>query len=185
MMEGADQFCPIEPGSPLASPEFEAFYRLWDTARGDAPLPHMRALQPASIPPRFLPHITVIGVENDATRFVIRLAGSAIREIAQIEMTGWEIDEEHSDPIELNISQASLDRMKWAVANRKPYCLGAQARWSERDMLSQRTLVLPYAGDDGRVQRFLTLNDLAIAEDPCATCAARNCAPKLRVASVH
>lgn len=176
MPQGKDQFCPIEAGSPLASPSFAAFYKHWDEARDGADLPHMSHLRPSTIPPRFLPYITIIGVENEGTRFVFRLAGSAIREITNLEMTGWEVDQDKSEPADLVGAEACFGRMKWAVANRKPYCLGAQARWTGQDLLAQRTLVLPYAGDDGSVQRFLTLNDLEYAEDPCLTCPARPCA---------
>ena len=176
MHYSADQFCPIDQGDTLASPRFAAFYKRWDDARGDADMPHMSCIRPAEIPPDFLPHVTIIGVENGGTRFVIRLAGSGIQEIAHVEMTGWQVDEKTSDPVELEMSRASLNRMKWGVQNHKPYCLGARALWSGNDMLAQRTLVLPYAGDDGTVQRFLTLNDLEITEDPCHSCTRKNCA---------
>jgi len=176
MPEGADKLCPVGPGSKLASDNFEAFFQRWDEARGGNDLPHMSHIRPTEIAPRFLPHITIIGVENEGTRFVIRLAGSAIRDVSSVEMTGWEVDEAKQDPVPLPASQASLERMKWSIANRQPYCLGAQARWSGNDMLAQRTLVLPYVGDDGTVQRFLTLNDLEFTPDPCHSCPMNTCA---------
>ncbi|MGD1934011.1 MAG: PAS domain-containing protein [Candidatus Phaeomarinobacter sp.] len=182
MQNGAAQFCPIEIGGKLATPDFTAFYQRWDEARGGADLPHKSHIRPAEIAPRFLPYITIIGVENHGTRFVIRLAGSAILETTRVEMTGWQVDEAQpkpqQEPFSIDDSQASLERMKWSMSNRAPYCMGARASWSGDDMLVQRTLVLPYVGDEGTVERFLTLNDLEYADDPCRNCEARDCKAK-------
>jgi len=175
MSTGGDQFCPIETEGNLASASFAEFYHRWDTARGDADLPHLSKIQPAAIPPKFLPHITIIGVENEGTRFVIRLAGSAISDISNVEMTGWEADEAKPLPTPTDGSQASVERLKWSMTNRRPYCMGGPARWSGNDMLTQRTLVLPYVGDDNRVERFLTLNDLEFSGNSCESCEAVAC----------
>lgn len=168
-----DRFCKVTSADQLASDGFAAFYRRWDAARGDKDMPHVSAIQPTSIDPCFLPHITIIGVEDAGSRFVMRLAGSAIREITNVEMTGWEVDENRPDIVPSVGAESALARMQRAVANRQPYCLAAPARWSGKDMLSQRTLVLPYAGDDGEVRRFLTLNELEFTDTPCDGCPAR------------
>ncbi len=173
MITGGDNFCPIETDGELASASFAEFYQRWADARGDADLPHLSRIQPAAIPPKFLPYITIIGVENQGTRFVIRLAGSAISEISHVEMTGWEADEAKSLPTQTDGSQASVERLKWSITHRRPYCMAGPARWSGNDMLTQRTLVLPYVGDDNQVERFLTLNDLEYVEDPCLSCRAQ------------
>ncbi|MDW3098375.1 MAG: PAS domain-containing protein [Alphaproteobacteria bacterium] len=175
MSTGGDQFCPIETGGNLASANFAEFYRRWDTARGDADLPHLSKIQPAAIPPKFLPYITIIGVENEGTRFVIRLAGSAISDISHVEMTGWEADESKPMQTPTDGSEASVERLKWSITHRRPYCMGGPARWSGNDMLTQRTLVLPYVGDDNRVERFLTLNDLEFGDNSCESCEAVSC----------
>jgi hypothetical protein len=175
MSTGGDQFCPIDTDGKLASASFAEFYQRWDTARGDADLPHLSKIQPAAIPPKFLPHITIIGVENQGTRFVIRLAGSAISDISNVEMTGWEADEAKPKPTPTDGSQASVERLKWSITNRRPYCMAGPARWSGNDMLTQRTLVLPYVGDDNQVERFLTLNDLEFNTDGCESCEAAAC----------
>lgn len=175
MSTGGDRFCPIETGDKLASAGFAEFYQRWQDASGDADLPHLSKIQPAAISPKFLPYITIIGVENQGTRFVIRLAGSAISDISHVEMTGWEADEAKPQPTSTDGSQASVERLKWSMANRKPYCMAGPARWSGNDMLTQRTLVLPYVGDDNTVERFLTLNDLEFNANGCESCEAAVC----------
>ncbi len=167
-----DQFCPIHSGDELASPDFAVFYQRWDAARGAARMPHISCIQPATIPPHILRQVSIIGVENNGTRFVVRLAGSELQERSQVEMTGRTVDSHASEPAELEASPDTIEHLKWCCDNQRPYCVGGAARWSGKDMLAQRMIVLPYAGDDGSVERLLTLTKLDITDDPCKACEA-------------
>jgi len=171
-----DKFCPIHTGDELASPDFALFYQRWDAARGAARMPHKSSIQPASIPPHIIKQVSIIGVENNGSRFVVRLAGSELQERGKVEMTGRAVDLETSDPVELEASPDTIEHLKWCCENERPYCVGGAARWSGQEMLAQRMIVLPYAGDDGSVERLLTLSKLDITDDPCRACEATHAA---------
>lgn len=167
-----DQFCPIHAGDELASREFALIYQHWNAARGATLIPHKSCIRPASLPPHILKQVSIIGVENNGARFVVRLAGSELQERGHVEMTGWMVHADTSVTTGLEASPDTIEHLKWCCDNKTPYCVGGAARWSGRDMLVQRMIVLPYAGTDGSVERLLTLTKLDIADDPCKTCEA-------------
>jgi len=167
-----DQFCPIHSGDALASPDFALIYQRWHAARGAARMPHMSSIQPAGIPPHILRQVSIIGVENNGSRFVVRLAGSELQERGKVELTGRAVNSQTSEPVELEASPDTIEHLKWCCENERPYCVGGAARWSGQEMLAQRVIVLPYAGDDGSVERLLTLSKLDITDDPCRACEA-------------
>ncbi|MEP0068464.1 PAS domain-containing protein [Pyruvatibacter sp.] len=185
MRVNEDQFCPIHTGDELASPDFALFYQRWNAARGAARMPNKSCIQAASIPPHILKQVSIIGVENNGRRFVIRLAGSELRERGQIEMTGRSVGSEASTPAELEASPDTLEHLKWCCDNQQPYCVGGAARWSGREMLAQRMIVLPYCGDDGSVERLLTLTKLDVTDDPCRSCEATHCSDDASANTPH
>lgn len=167
-----DRFCAIESADELDDAGFRQMYAAWDAARAEGGLPRAADLRPAALPPRLLPYVAVLGVQDgpDGTELVFRLAGSAVREATGVEITDVRVDDARfpaDAPASVVGARARID---WCIETGKPYCACGWTGWSEKDYVAHRLLALPYADDGGRVRRIVYLMQFGIGEAGCGTC---------------
>lgn len=125
-------------------------YRYWQEARGRDPLPRASALDPLKIPRRVLANFTVIEVIVPGPRFLVRLTGSIIRDAAGQDYTGQMVDQ-MPGAVEV------VERFKWCVLNRRPYCARSPLNWSENDFRNYEALVLPFGEPEGRIEKLASV----------------------------
>src|SRR5689334_25417586 len=71
----------------------QLIYGYWLTQRGSRPMPRRSDLDPADIPPRLLPGITLVDVVPDPRRYVYRLVGTMEAEVRGFDPTGKSVVE--------------------------------------------------------------------------------------------
>jgi hypothetical protein len=71
----------------------QLIYGYWLTQRGSRPMPRRSDLDPADIPPRLLPGITLVDVVPDPRRYVYRLVGTMEAEVRGYDPTGRSVAE--------------------------------------------------------------------------------------------
>jgi len=68
-------------------------FAYWDGQRGDRPMPSRRDIDPLNIEPAVLPYVLLTEVRQGGQRFYYRLAGTALSNIAGMQMSGRYLDE--------------------------------------------------------------------------------------------
>ncbi len=71
----------------------QLIYGYWLTKRGSRSMPGRSDLDPAEIPPRLLPGITLVDVVPDPRRYVYRLVGTMEAEVRGYDPTGKSVGE--------------------------------------------------------------------------------------------
>src|SRR3569623_3353232 len=75
------------------SANLQRIYAYWETKRGARLMPRRADLDPAEIPPRLLPGITLVDVVADPRRYVNRLVGTMEAEVRGYDPTGKSVAE--------------------------------------------------------------------------------------------
>jgi hypothetical protein len=75
------------------SANLQQIYAYWQSKRGGRPMPRRADLDPAEIPPRLLPGITLVDVVPDHRRYVYRLVGTMEAEVRGYDPTGRSVAE--------------------------------------------------------------------------------------------
>jgi hypothetical protein len=71
----------------------QRIYAYWEAKRGSRSMPRRADLDPAEIPPRLLPGITLVDVVPDPRRYVYRLVGTMEAEVRGHDPTGKSVAE--------------------------------------------------------------------------------------------
>lgn len=138
----------------LTSPKIAALARYWEEKRGGRPMPLWSDIDPAEIKP-LLPHLLVSRYEWNPFRVRYVLVGTWLADFAGGDFTGRYLDE-------LDFSGEDTDWMKHHrqfVAEAKPtfgVCRFVAQSGLERDYESA---MFPIAGEDGKVERALAIED--------------------------
>jgi hypothetical protein len=139
------------PGAErMVAPPLAFLASAWDELTRDAPLPHIRQIDPFRLRPA-LGHIMLIEPVEDGRDFRYRLYGSIIAGISKLDMTGRFASEHPASPhvTELSIAtyRAQLRRPEPVYMTRNPQGAKHTRRWQR--------LALPFVDDSGRIARFL------------------------------
>ena len=130
----------------LRTPEQRAVHGYWLEARGEAPFPPSEAIDPLRLPKSALPMIGYMEpVEPDD--FVIRVAGTGIRDAVGIEFTGRKISA-------LPGAEGALERFLWCQREGRPYFTEGPIAWANQHYRIYSVLALPY-GSGTRVTRIM------------------------------
>lgn len=121
----------------------------WHSCSVDGAIPRRDAFTPVAIP-QLLPNISLIDVEP-AGRFLIRLAGTQLREVFDREVTGLHVSE-----LERMSSAGYWQRACSSVVETGLPMQGAiKSPRVTKDHLVQFWLRLPFAADDGSIRQLL------------------------------
>lgn len=143
MRTGADlQALDLEP--------FRRFYQYWLDARGTRRMPPVSAIDPLKLPRDQLPLMMVIESDPVDGRPRIRLAGTALREATERELTGCHLDT-------LPNGDAIARRLHHCCTAAEPYTITADARWCGTQCRAYSALVLPFGSENGEVERLVAL----------------------------
>lgn len=117
----------------------------WHACRGDRPLPAKASFDPTRVPRPLLPMVFVS--ENLGEDWLIRLAGTAYRELYEREITGMRLADlvPHSEGGQRLWADYGL-----AVEKRQPVFTDAHMTWRRSGRLVRyNRVLLPFAADDG------------------------------------
>lgn len=78
---------------PTCRPETVLLYNYWQSKCGDRKMPRRADIDPAEIPPRLLPCVSIVDVVPDARRYVYRLVGTADVQVRGNDPTGKSVTE--------------------------------------------------------------------------------------------
>jgi len=112
-------------------------------------LPGTYDIDPLDLPARLLPYLLIIDV--DGSRFRHRLVGSGLVRALGFDFTGTYVDEVFSG----DQCRATLERYRNAVEKGRPVYGYADYVRSDGLKIRNSLLALPYADDDGTVNRLL------------------------------
>ncbi len=134
----------------LALPCQREVFAYWSSLCGERRMPARDAFRPAKIIRR-LPTISLIDVCGEPARYRVRLAGTGLREVFGLELTGREIDEL---PI---ADQPGYWRgvYETVTASGRPAHGFAALSWRGRPNVVQAWLRLPMSDDGDRVNMVL------------------------------
>ncbi len=133
----------------IVGASLRTLYGLWLAARRDGALPGRADFDPLEMPPAVLPWITIFDVEPDPLRFLVRIVGTGIVEASGSDTTGLYLDK-------MPNTGAIEERMRWVVANRKPYFMAdLPLAWTHKVYRRYSALGLPLAADGRDVDMLL------------------------------
>lgn len=123
------------------------FARIWLNLRGSEIAPPKPVLDPLSLPPRLLPNIMLWDVMDGDYR--VRLAGTAYRNRAQLELSGLRLSEVYGNNVEM---QAEFE----AVARRQRFSYIEQhVRWKGSEPALRSRLLLPLSVFNGVAEHLV------------------------------
>lgn len=141
-----------------ASKRIRLMYAYWRSkCRGDSP-PRRADIDPAELPPNFLPHITIVEAVPDERRYVYRLVGTMEVEIRGRDPTGKSVIDAFFGP-----SVEDALRCYDAVVgtgrpfyDREPFSI-AEGRFSDDE-----DLFLPLSEDGRTINRVLVFSTVSL-----------------------
>lgn len=149
---------PIDP-PPLefpstCRPETVILYEYWHRKRGDRLMPSRGDLDPAEIPTRLLPCISLIDVVSDERRYVYRLVGTADVQVRGFDPTGKSVREAFYGP---NVENA-LSCYDKVVSTRAPLLDTEPFIATNGRYASEETIFLPLSDDGRSVTKILVFS---------------------------
>lgn len=132
--------------------------RYWRDQRGDCCPPPSRIIDPLDLGPA-LGYLMLLEPLHGGTDFLYRLYGTVVAEYAGIEMTGkrvWEV------PAPL-VAAYFVATYRAVLAERRPL-FAHHATHHDIQIAQWDRLILPFTGDDGRVDRLLVGNVPSLRE---------------------
>ncbi|HET8728424.1 MAG TPA: PAS domain-containing protein [Alphaproteobacteria bacterium] len=108
---------PEAASTHIRSARLQTLYDYWQAKRLNRPMPSRADIDPIEIQPSLLPYLLLVEVVDNGRRFRYRLAGTAFREIAGVELTGRYVDEILPGSI---YSGYIVELHREAVATRRP-----------------------------------------------------------------
>ena len=124
-------------------------YEFWLHRHTGAVLPHYACLDPVHMPTSILRWLGILEPIDQGRDFLIRLAGTSLVDVFKTDLTNTLVST-------LPDSDEGKERLRWCVANRKPYVSNQSLTWvSGRDHIDYHALALPFVDDDGQVVRVM------------------------------
>ena len=140
-----------------ASDRIKAMYRYWRSkCRGDAP-PRRADIDPAELPPDFLPHITIVEVVPDERRYVYRLVGTKEVEIRGGDPTGKSVVEAFFGPSK----EDALSCYDAAVVSRQPHYDYLPFSSADGHFTDDEDLFMPLSDDGQIINRVLVFGTVS------------------------
>jgi len=136
----------------LPNDRCRAAFQFWLSARGRAELPSPTAIDPSRLPPSLLPNLSVYGVEEGEKRFRFRLVGRAIVEGIGHDPTGEYFEDVPN-------AGSLVGRFVECAESRRPYFYGGPLFWKNNEIVTYRSLVMPFAMPSGPVTRLMTYSE--------------------------
>lgn len=145
--------------------EQQQLYDYWSQQSGEQGLPRRRDIHPAHFP-RLLPGISLIEVDDNHSRYRVRLAGTRLREIYEREITGLFLEDmDWGDRRDYWVS--SYERV---VGTGRPAQGVVRGPRASKEHLVQFWLRLPLSCDGERINMILCHDAFVAALDmPTAT----------------
>jgi len=149
---------------PSCRPETIAFYEYWRRKCGDRPMPRRADIDPAEIPPRVLPCISLVDVVPDDRRYVYRLVGTAEVQVRGHDPTGKSVIEGFFGP-SLEDALSCYDRV---VATRAPVLDPVPYTATTGRYSTEETMFLPLSEDGINVSKIIVFFAFVDVLDPGA-----------------
>ncbi len=145
-----------------AAPSFDCgeccrhIQQYWNELNSDGRLPSFRDFNPARVPPRILPNLVLLeprrNPETKQWRFLMRLVGTALVDTYKREITGRYLDEVYI-AVDYDDTARQFDVL---MATGRPTCMWSATRTRDGDYMNYERLLLPFAGEDGEIDRILS-----------------------------
>lgn len=133
----------------LPDGHLKPLHAIWESGRDGDSLPSRAHFDPVTMPPALLPWITIFDVENDPTRFRVRLVGTGIVGAMGIDTTGEYLDA-------LSGTEALLARSTWALENRKAYYAeDLPLTWTHEEYKHYSVVGMPLAANGHDIDMLL------------------------------
>jgi len=132
------------------SDQVRALHRYWDSKRAGRAMPQRADIEPTEIP-SLLPHIALIGVENDPRRLYYRLIGTHITEALGRDNTGKYFEEAFQGQMLEDITRV-YDAV---ITSCTPIRYTGQALYSKNEYREYESVHLPLSEDGTTVSIIL------------------------------
>jgi hypothetical protein len=153
----------IHSGTPLMShPDTRAIYEYWNSKRGARSMPRRADIDPAEIPSRLLPFLSLIEPVADERRYVYRLMGTAEVQVRGFDPTGKSVYEGFLAPV----VDDAISRYDIVVATRAPHLDPVPFKLDGAQYQTQEAIFLPLSDDGVSVNRILVLATSRHVLDP-------------------
>jgi len=136
----------------LPSELLRSAWYYWAELRRSADVPPAAAIDPARLPKSLMPYISIVAVEENPQRFLLRLIGDAGIVATGHNHTGRHVDELPDGP-------AMTERLNLCVSSRRPYFFEGPMAFAEKTFRTYRTLVMPFTDGSGKVARLLNATE--------------------------
>jgi hypothetical protein len=143
-------------------PETVALYEYWRRKCGNRPMPSRKDLDPAEIPPRLLPCISIVDVVPDERRYVYRLVGTADVQVRGHDPTGKSVGEGFFGP-SLEDALSCYDRV---VATKAPVLDPVPFTATNGRYATEETMFLPLSDDGITVNKVMVFFAFVDVLDP-------------------
>jgi hypothetical protein len=137
------------PRGMLRLPHQTLVFDYWQSARGEAPIAPLGAIEPTRLPRRALSHLVLYAVLDNPLRIQVRLEGNQVIERLGRNNRGQFVGE-------IAGTEGQYERLRWAIGQRSPYWVETRVAFEAHDDRFYSALVLPF-GDGGQVSRLLSV----------------------------
>lgn len=134
-------------------PDTKALYDYWNGKRGARRMPCRTDIDPAEIPARLLPFMSLVEVVADERRYIYRLMGTAEVQVRGFDPTGKSVFEGFLAPDAAD----AISRYDKVVATQAPHLDPVPFKADGTHYLTQETIFLPLSDDTVSVNKILVL----------------------------
>ncbi|UUX49364.1 PAS domain-containing protein [Nisaea acidiphila] len=125
----------------------------WRSLRRDRIMPSRRDFDPTDIPPKILPHLLLVEVQ-DGNRFLYRIHGTAHVEAAGWDMTGSYL---HELPERGGYRDYIVGIYERLLDEKAPLFTESTIHWKEYVSRSTQRLMMPFSNDGSTVHHVLSV----------------------------
>jgi hypothetical protein len=147
---------------PTCRPETVSLYEYWLRKCGDRIMPRRADVDPAEIPPRLLPCISLVDVVPDERRYVYRLVGTADAQVRGHDPTGKSVAEGFFGP-SVEDALGCYDRV---VATKAPVLDPIPFTATNGRYSTEETMFLPLSDDGVNVNKIIVFSAYVDVLDP-------------------
>lgn len=149
---------------PTCRPETVLLYNYWRGKCGNRRMPRRADIDPAELPPRLLPCLSIVDVVDDERRYVYRLVGTADVQVRGHDPTGRPVIEGFFGPDAEN----ALGCYDTVVATRAPLLDPEPFLASNGRYATEETIFLPLSDDGEHVNKIIVFFAFKDVLDPNA-----------------
>ncbi len=150
--------------TPTCRPETVLLYNYWRSKCGNRRMPRRADIDPAEIPPRLLPCLSIVDVVDDARRYVYRLVGTADVQVRGSDPTGKSVSEGFFGPD----ADDALHCYDVVCATRAPLLDPTPFTASNGRYATEETIFLPLSEDGETVNKVMVFFAFKDVLDPNA-----------------